>query len=44
VDRGGRELPVQPDFAAARVALGEHQSLSLTRSDDGQFSFEVKEK
>ena len=44
VDRGGRELPVQPDFAAARVALGERQSLSLARAEDGQFRFEVKEK
>ena len=44
VDRGGRELPVQPDFAAARVALGEQQSLSLARAEDGQFRFEVKVK
>jgi pyrimidine operon attenuation protein / uracil phosphoribosyltransferase len=44
VDRGGRELPVQADFAAARVALAEQQSLSLARSDDGVFRFEVKEK
>jgi len=29
VDRGGRELPVQADFAAARVALPETQSLEL---------------
>lgn len=43
VDRGGRELPVQPDFAAARVSLGEHQSLSLARDENGTFSFEVKE-
>lgn len=42
VDRGGRELPVQPDFAAARVALGDRQSLSLARAPDGAFSFEVK--
>lgn len=42
VDRGGRELPVQADFAAARVTLGEHQSLSLARAEDGAFSFEVK--
>jgi pyrimidine operon attenuation protein/uracil phosphoribosyltransferase len=42
VDRGGRELPVQADFAAARVALGEHQSLALARSETGAFSFEVK--
>jgi pyrimidine operon attenuation protein/uracil phosphoribosyltransferase len=43
VDRGGRQLPVQADFAAARVALGEHQSLALARSETGVFSFEVKE-
>jgi len=43
VDRGGRELPVQADFAAARVALGPDQSLSLARSDAGVFSFNVKE-
>ena len=44
VDRGGRELPVQPDFAAARVALAEHQSLSLARDSAGVFSFDVKER
>jgi pyrimidine operon attenuation protein/uracil phosphoribosyltransferase len=42
VDRGGRELPVQPDFAAARVALPPSQSLALARGDDGRFSFEVE--
>jgi pyrimidine operon attenuation protein/uracil phosphoribosyltransferase len=42
VDRGGRQLPVQADFAAARVALGEQQSLALARSESGAFSFEVK--
>jgi pyrimidine operon attenuation protein/uracil phosphoribosyltransferase len=43
VDRGGRQLPVQADFAAARVALGEQQILSLARSEEGAFRFEVKE-
>jgi pyrimidine operon attenuation protein/uracil phosphoribosyltransferase len=42
VDRGGRQLPVQADFAAARVALGEQQSLALARSESGAFRFEVK--
>jgi pyrimidine operon attenuation protein/uracil phosphoribosyltransferase len=42
VDRGGRELPVQADFAAARVALAPHQSLALARSDAGVFSFDLK--
>jgi len=42
VDRGGRELPVQADYAAARVALPATQSLALTKDDDGQFNFSVK--
>ena len=41
VDRGGRELPVQADFAAARVSLPDAQSLDLARGDDGRFSFKV---
>ena len=43
VDRGGRELPVQADFAAARVALPAAQSLALARGDSGTFQFQVKE-
>ncbi|MBQ0132754.1 MAG: bifunctional pyr operon transcriptional regulator/uracil phosphoribosyltransferase PyrR [Comamonas sp.] len=43
VDRGGRELPVAAEFAAARVALPDSQSLALARSDNGTFQFEVKE-
>jgi len=42
VDRGGRELPVQPDYAAARVALPASQSLDLARDDSGGFSFKVQ--
>ena len=44
VDRGGRELPVQPDLAMARVALPASQSLDLARDDAGQFSFQVQDK
>jgi pyrimidine operon attenuation protein/uracil phosphoribosyltransferase len=44
VDRGGRELPVQPDVAVARVALPVSQSLALARDHDGQFSFQVQIK
>jgi pyrimidine operon attenuation protein/uracil phosphoribosyltransferase len=44
VDRGGRELPVAADFAAARVALAANQSLALVRDDAGQFSFNVREE
>ncbi len=42
VDRGGRELPVCADFAAARVALPPTQSLALARDEAGRFSFQVE--
>lgn len=42
VDRGGRELPVQADYAAARVALPPDQALALARDAKGRFSFEVE--
>jgi pyrimidine operon attenuation protein / uracil phosphoribosyltransferase len=42
VDRGGRELPVQADYAAARVALPPDQALALARDAQGRFSFEVE--
>ena len=43
VDRGGRELPVQADYAAARVALPASQQLALVRGDvGGQFEFQVE--
>ena len=35
VDRGGRELPVEANFAAARVTLAETQSLELARDAQG---------
>ncbi|MES2945280.1 MAG: bifunctional pyr operon transcriptional regulator/uracil phosphoribosyltransferase PyrR [Pseudomonadota bacterium] len=44
VDRGGRELPVQPDLAIARVALPAAQSLELARREDGHFSFKVQDR
>jgi pyrimidine operon attenuation protein/uracil phosphoribosyltransferase len=42
VDRGGRELPVQADFAAARIALAPDQALALARDGQGRFSFDVE--
>ncbi|MCE4554941.1 bifunctional pyr operon transcriptional regulator/uracil phosphoribosyltransferase PyrR [Pelomonas cellulosilytica] len=42
VDRGGRQLPIEPAFSAARVTLGADQKLRLARGDDGRFRFEVK--
>ena len=42
VDRGGRELPVQADYAAARITLPASQSLELARDAAGKFSFKVQ--
>jgi pyrimidine operon attenuation protein / uracil phosphoribosyltransferase len=42
VDRGGRELPVQADYAAARVSLPASQALALARDPGGLFTFAVE--
>ena len=42
VDRGGRELPIEADFAAARMVVAANQSLSLSRDDSGRFSFRLE--
>ena len=42
VDRGGRELPIQADYCAARIVLSATQSLALARSAAGVFSFNVE--
>ena len=43
VDRGGRELPIQPALSAARVTLPAAQRLALARDDAGRFSFDIRE-
>ena len=42
VDRAGRELPIQADYAAARLNLPAGQSLRLMRGEAGQFVFSVE--
>jgi pyrimidine operon attenuation protein/uracil phosphoribosyltransferase len=42
VDRGGRQLPIEPAFSAARVTLGAEHKLRLARAADGRFSFDVE--
>ena len=42
VDRGGRELPIQPDLAVSRITLPAGQSLELARDAAGGFSFHVE--
>ena len=42
VDRGGRELPIEAAFAAARLALPPTQRLSLARTEAGDLAFTVQ--
>lgn len=42
VDRGGRELPIQPAYAAAKISLPAGQKLALSRTDDGRFTFAIQ--
>ena len=44
VDRGGRQLPIEAAYAAARISLPATQRLSLARTEDGRFSFALREK
>jgi pyrimidine operon attenuation protein / uracil phosphoribosyltransferase len=44
VDRGGRELPVEPAYAAVRVSLPATQLLRLARGADGRFDFDTVEE
>ena len=44
VDRGGRQLPVAAEVAAARLTLPATQSLRLARGDDDAFSFSITHK
>ena len=42
VDRGGRELPIQADCAAARLSLPADQKLSLQRAPEGRLTFSLR--
>ena len=39
VDRGGRQLPFEPDMSAARITLPSEERVALVRADDGRFQF-----
>ena len=42
VDRAGRELPIQADYAAARLSLAKTQTLSLARDAALGFHFSLE--
>lgn len=43
VDRGGRELPVAPDFLGGTISIAVSQSVELVRGDDQQLNFVLNE-
>ena len=38
VDRGGRELPIEPTYTGARLAVARNLSVVLSRADDGKLT------
>ncbi len=42
VDRGGRELPIEPTYAGARLAVARELSVELARADDGKLTLSVE--
>lgn len=42
VDRGGRELPIEAAYSAAKLVLPAQQKLALARGDDGRFTFSIQ--
>ena len=41
VDRGGRELPIRPDFAGLTLSVPAHQNINLSRLDDGHLTLSL---
>jgi len=38
IDRGGRELPIEPTYCGARIAVVSDRNVVLNRGDDGRLS------
>lgn len=43
INRGGRELPITPQFVGAEIPLEAHQNLQLSRDEQGKFSLALEE-
>ena len=42
IDRGGRELPIEPTYCAARIAVASESNVVLNRGADGRLSLELE--
>jgi pyrimidine operon attenuation protein/uracil phosphoribosyltransferase len=38
VDRGGRELPIEPTYAGTRLTVARDLSIVLSRAEDGKLT------
>ena len=43
IDRGGRELPIAPQFVGAVVAVASDQNIELTRDERGRLALKLSE-
>jgi pyrimidine operon attenuation protein/uracil phosphoribosyltransferase len=43
IDRGGRELPIEPTYCATRLAIVENGTIVLHRAEDGTLSLGVED-
>ena len=43
IDRGGRELPIEPTYCAARLAVVESGTIVLHRDDAGRLSLAIED-
>lgn len=44
VDRGGRELPIEPTFAAFRIDLDGDRMIDLVRKESGELELELRSR
>ena len=44
VDRGGRQLPIEPQFVGAEVSVADNEMVSLQREDSGSLQLTIRQK
>lgn len=44
VDRGGRQLPIEPQFVGASLQVDDDEQITLKRAEDGRLSLHVERK
>jgi len=44
VDRGGRQLPIEPQFVGARVTVADDQLVALQREDSGSLRLSLRHR